>query len=534
MARFLPVAAIFLLTAFVRWNTEILPVPWPDEALFSSPAAELAENRSFSTPVLSGLIYGMDRATLWNCPLHMVLLAQVYRLTGESLLAGRLFSLFLGSAALVLFYLLCRRVLRPPLAGIATIVLALDPVFQRASNTIRMDVLTLSCFFASLLFILKSRQLHARGQAGPPDNARASLLYALLAGLALGLASISHPFAAILLPVLVLFCLPNPRRLGAALSGAAAGFLPWAVYIGAHFDIFQEQFIEQLRRKAELSRMIAGGETGGLHRVFFSQYGFYDGSWPAMVVAALLYAVVVGVCVLYLLRRVQQGAFREADEQKRAKDLLVLSFLIIAGFAYFSSEGWYVVYGDAFLILAAAILASGRFESAIESKDSAQPGSTRGLQSLLWLSRRYEFLVFGAAAVLFPLLLFYFTARGYAGDNRNHTQRFLQETAAAVSTCKSVYLRVRPDPYFELRSRHPLVRVYEFIPGKLNVSPAHQPALYRTWDSVECFLIDQHDAWEPRLTEYLENNKTQFRVTSPSSYPPLNLRARLFRRIDVL
>lgn len=511
---------MLLLAALVRLNADILPIPWPDEALFSSPAAELAVNRPFSTPVLSGLIYGMDRATLWNCPLHMVLLAQVYRVTGESLLAGRLFSLFLGSAALILFYLLCLRVMRPWLAGLAAVILALDPVYQRASNTIRMDVLTLFFFFASLLLILKSRQMGDQDAAG----SRRKAVFAFLGGAAAGLAAISHPFAVILAPVLLLFCLPDRGRIAAAAAGAAAGFAPWAVYIAGNFSIFQEQFIEQLRRKAELSQMIAGGETGGLHRVFFSQYGFYDGSWPAMVAAATLYALVLGSCAFYFLRRYKEKALRETDEVRRTRDLLVLSFLAVAGFAYFSSEGWYVVYADSFLILSAGIFASSRSKST---------GEAANLPALLHLAHRFEFAVFPLAAAFFLGATVYFTARSITTNNRIHAAHFLKESAAAVSGCKSVYVRVRPDPYFELRRDHPPVRVYEFIPGKLNVNPAHMPALYRTWDSTECFLIDQHDTWEPRLTDYLKQNSQQFRITYPARYPPLNLEARLYRRSHV-
>lgn len=505
MTRFLPGLAIVLLAIFVRVNFTILPVPWPDEALFSSPAAELAKGRAFSTPVLAGLIYGMDTATLWNCPLHMVLLAQVYRLTGESMVAGRMLSLFLGFAALLLFFLLCRRVVSAGLAGTGTIVLALDPVFQRAANTIRMDMLTLLLFFAALLAITESRS-----SAG-----RKKILFAFLAGVAAGLAAISHPFAVILGPVLLLFCLPDLKRTGSAAAGAAAGFAPWGIYILSNLPIFQIQFVEQLRRKAELAKMVTAGETRGLHHVYFAQYGFFDGSWPAMIAGALLYGFVLMVCALYIFRRFRQ-AVRETNEKERIRNLLVLSFLLITAFAYFSSEGWYVVYGDAFLILATCIFTGGAI---------AESGS-----GLLALARKAAMFALPLAGIAFAGLTVYFYARNASIDNQTETRRALTASVAAVSECNAVYLRVRPDPYFELRALAPAVRVYEFIPGKLDVKEEHQDVLYRTWDSTECFLLDQHDAWEPRLTEYLERNKDQFQITSVNRYGPLNLSVRLFRR----
>lgn len=506
MTRFLPVAAIAILAVFVRLNYTISPVPWPDEALFSSPAAELAEGRPFSTPVLSGLIYGMDTATLWNCPLHMVLLAQVYRLTGESLLAGRLFSLLLGMATLVLFYFLCRKAASAAASGTGAVILAIDPVFQRAANTIRMDMLTLLLFFATLL---------AAAEARSSVHQQRRILFAFLAGLAAGLAAISHPFAVILAPVLLIFCLPDWKRTGAAAAGAAAGFAPWGFYILSSLPVFQVQFVEQLRRKAELARMVTAGETRGLHHVYFAQYGFFDGSWPAMIAAALLYGIVLLLCGLFFLRRMRQNALRETDETRRFADLLVISFLLIAAFAYFSSEGWYVVYGDAFLILTACIL----WGNAKSAGSALHP-----------VSKKIQAAALPIAGIVFTALASYFTVRNIWIENQASTQSALDKSVAAVRQCSSVYLRVRPDPYFALRAAAPSVRVFEFIPGKLDVKKEHQATLYKTWDSTECFLIDQHDAWEPRLTDYLTVNKDQFQITSVNEYKPLNLQIRLFRR----
>lgn len=473
--RILLAGSVLVLVVFTRLHNTIWPLTWPDEALFSSPANELASGRPFSTPVLSGLMYGMDRATLWNCPLHMVLLAGVYSVTGESRKAGRALSLCLSVLSLGIFFLLARRISGEATAGAASLVLSLDPVFERAANTIRMDILTLLLILAALHLALRARE-------------HKSYLLAFLGGLCGGLAGISHPFAAIVVPVLALALLPDARRLVASAAGVALGFLPWAIYILRNQEIFAEQFIPQLQRKWTFAEMFLGGagsETRGVFHVYFSQYGSYAGSWPAMIAAGLLY---VFACLVFL--RACWLILQKQDDRLR----VILCFFAVAGFALFSSEGWYVVYGDAFLILGAAgVYRMADFRAA-------------------------RFLLLATALTMSGLLC-YFTIRHKLLDTTRHAREMSSAMMKAMSGCKAVYLRARPDPYFDLRNTQ--IRTYEFVPGKLKIKPERMNDLKKTWDSIDCFLLERNPTWEPLLTEYLEQRKGEFRITSLEAPYPL-------------
>ncbi|MBL8022377.1 MAG: glycosyltransferase family 39 protein [Leptospirales bacterium] len=508
--------SILLLVLLVRINYTILPFTWPDEALFSSPATELAEGRPFATKVLSGLIYGMDRATLWNGPLYMTLLSVVYQFTGESQLAGRTFSLVLGIGALAVFFLLTRRLTTPFIAGLAAIILALDPVFQRASNTIRMDVLTLLLLLiaiylsvgfsrAALTPIAKGTTTDKTSPESSSGSDKKRLLMLFLAGVAAGLAGTSHPFAVIAIPVLFILLFPVWKELLLAAIGILVGFAPWGIYILRNLDLFKEQFIPQLQRKEDFVRMLTGGETGGVLNVYFSQYGFSPGSWPAMVIGALLYCFVFLVLAIFLWKLYRSGLTNLLSQESR----ILFCFIAISGFALISSEGWYVVYGDVLLILCAAILWNSR------SQFNGQQDSWPLFQSLFTS-------VLPVALGTMLILSGYFTIRHAILKTHQTAQAFIQATVKDTAICETVYLRVRPDPYFLIRTERPQTRVLEFIPGKLRISPARVRNLIETLDTVDCFLIDRNKSWEPLLTNYLHERSGKFQVHPIRTQFPLS------------
>lgn len=507
--------SILLLVLLVRINYSILPFTWPDEALFSSPATELAEGRVFATKVLSGLIYGMDRATLWNGPLYMTLLSVVYQFTGESQLAGRTFSLVLGIGALAVFFLLTRRLTTPLIAGVAAITLALDPVFQRASNTIRMDVLTLLLLLIAIYLAVGFSRAAvvsiARGTTDrEPTDASSSagtkrLLMLFLAGVAAGLAGTSHPFAVIAIPVLFILLFPVWKELLLAAIGILVGFAPWGIYILRNLDLFKEQFIPQLQRKEDFVRMLTGGETGGVLNVYFSQYGFSPGSWPAMVIGALLYCFVFVLIAIFLWKLYRSGLTNLLSQEAR----ILFCFIAISGFALISSEGWYVVYGDVLLILSAAILwnSASQFNCSQDSRP---------------LFKSLYAIILPVALGTMLVLSGYFTIRHAILKTNQTAQTFIQATVKDTAICETVYLRVRPDPYFVIRTERPQARVLEFIPGKLRISPARVHDLIATLDSVDCFLIDRNKSWEPLLTNYLHERAGRFQVHPIRTQFPLS------------
>ena len=480
----IPCAVLFLLT---RLNYTVWPLVWPDEALFSSPAASLVRDGVFATPVLEGLIPGMDRATLWNSPLFMLLLAGVYAFTGESLHAARLLSFLLGCGALVVFFRLVR-VFIPHrfLALLVTTLLALDPTFQRAANVARMDMLTVFFFLSALFMLVRARLMYDQGPtAGMQRRSRQRFAYA---GLCIALGATSHPAAILLAPVALLFALPGWRNLLWIGAGTVPPIAVWLTYIIPNFGLFRIQFLSQLTRKKELAQ--AWAETGGPHIVFASQFG---GTKILMAFAASLFALVLAVGAIRLVR---QGHGQAQALYPR----IYLSFAVVFVMVLFMSEAWYPVYVTPLLLLTAVITAT-------------EVGSGAMRRAIL----PYAALFFFCATVVL-IARQHFILRAPAAV-RDFQSRAIQ----VASKCRSVYLRVRPDPYFLFRNVYPDMEVLEFIPGKLQFDPVggREAYLRNRYDSVQCFLLDQNNSWEPFLSRYLDERFDRFTREGIARFGPL-------------
>jgi len=459
-------ALLFLLT---RLNYLHWPLFWPDEALFSSPAIELARSGQMGTAVLAGLIPGIAKVTLWNAPLFMVLLSFIYTFTGESLLVMRSFSLVLGVGVLYVVAELLERLRfsRFYVCGIP-VLLVLDLTFSRAANTGRMDMLTL------LFLVLAFRQILLLYYAVEP-NTRRRLFWAGLYG---GLAVISHPGGAMVIVLYGIFMYRQWQRLLVVLTGFSLPLLGWALYIIPHFTEFELQFLSQIVRKAGMLESATGqSDTGGLLVVFFSQFG---SSRMLMIAAAISLALAFGVGAIALRR------------QKPARPLfgaaVAIFLLVLAG-----SEAWYAVYVGPFLLIFVADL--DRHQSR-------------------WYHRIPLFVV--ALFALSSTLIY------TIGERQKGTGQavlpFMKNVVLATQSCQSVYLRVRPDPYFHLRTARPDLEVLEFIPGKLYY-PGIAEALKHRFKEIDCFLLDGNDSWEPILTEYLRSES--FQVVEVPAMPPL-------------
>ncbi len=478
------------------------------------------ETGHFRTNVLRGLIPGMDEATLWNSPLHMTLLAGVYTLTGESLIAGRSMSLLFAFGVVFLFARITRRFFGEDnesktsgrLLILLPLLLVFDLTFQRSANTIRMDALALLFFLGAYDFL--TREFYA---------GRRSLSRPFLAGLCMGLAALTHPIAILLPPVVILWLGLRPVAILTAALGAVAGLLPWLPYILAHPQIFCVQFMSQLVRKQDILS-VTGGDTGGMFVVFTSQYG---GSFWWMFGAAIAFAFVLGAGLLSLVEAARSRGLRELVRSSFFR--IYLSFVVVFVMVLFASEAWYPVYvGPWFLWTAAALFQKGE-----------QDRTARSRRVIL----RTALMIVGGFLILSSLG---FTAREHGRGTAHRAADFTQRLAVAASSCESVYVRSFPDPYFALRRSSPQTEVLEFVPGKLIFDPERMPLqslrecialpggqrayLRRRFAEIECFLLNPADDWEPILRDYLRENSSDFTVTPISAEAPL-APARLFRRI---
>ncbi|MCB1324642.1 MAG: glycosyltransferase family 39 protein [Leptospiraceae bacterium] len=495
--------ACAILITNVQLNYRTWPIVWPDEALFSSPAATLAEQGVFATPVLAGLIPQMEQATLWNCPLYMVLLSAVYTVTGESLRAARTLNLAIACVTIFVFMgLLGKLRLSRKVIGLCLAALVFDMTFLRSANVARMDALAL-LFFLSTIYVLVRARNADRGYPGR---------VCFLAGLLTGLAAASHPIAIMLIPVLLILLPVRLKNYTLVFAGVVLALSPWLVYIAFHFEAFQVQFLSQLTRKFELLLALSedtlqaqeSSETGGIARVFAAQYG---GTRVMMILALAVYGGVLVVTALAFFEQWRRPGALSTDGRIYLIALVVFVLVLVA------SEAWYPQFVGPCFIVAAAI-----------AFERGQPAWSR-------LLRRQALLSLVGAGLLFFMV---FTIRErWSYGMPAVLERRVSDLADATRGCKSVYLRVRPDPYFVLRKKYPQVQPLEFIPGKLTY-PGMAEQLGHRLDEIDCFLLDDHDDWEPLITSYLESRRDQFATTrlddSPGPSRIYETRARLLRR----
>lgn len=466
--------AILALVLQVQFFGAAQPPAWPDEALFSNPAGELARGNGFKTMVLEGLVPGMEEATLWNSPLYMVLLSGMYRISGESLQAGRALSLLLGILILLVFAGILHSIgVDRPLTFIAPLLLAMDPSFVRGSNVIRMDGLCLLFCLLALYFSFRAFQ-HKRDH------------YSFISGVFLGLGAMSHPAALYGVAFVLLFHVFRWRGIFFAACGTLLALSPWLAYIAEHFDIFALQFIPQLMRKSGLLSLW-GGPTGGIFVVFTSQYG---GGATSMLLVGLLVAIAASLLVFVWKARLDSsesgivGLFRNDS-----LFLLSLSWPLVTAFCLLSVEGWYAMHVFPYLLLSAAAFFSSPFRM------------ERVRRRAGWLLR-----AFGVGMLLIGIV----NAHRHMVRNTDEiVHRSLQEMARATSGCSSVFARMVPDPYFAILEARPETRYYEFVPARLSF-PAGVVDPVMKYRTIDCFLLEGSGLQSGEVDRYIEKHKGEF------------------------
>ena len=196
---------LWVVPLFVLWGLYGLsdfPGFHHDDADILSPALNLLYHGRLAVPSY-GPGRGHETAYMYQTPLHPLALALVFKLTGPTLWAGRLFSLLLAALALVqVCYALAPFGRLPQFVAIA--FLALDPRFSLNARLIRYDWLAMNgAIFAFCALVRWDRV------SGTLE--KYSWLFA--GGLSLGLAVGSHALYMILFPVLltVIVLLPATR-----------------------------------------------------------------------------------------------------------------------------------------------------------------------------------------------------------------------------------------------------------------------------------------------------------------------------------
>lgn len=250
-------AAAFFLANLIGLDRS--PVVWLDEVTLNDPAREWAENGALRSSVFAGHS-SFEKIYLWQPPGQAMLTATVYRIFGFGIWQTRLPPLILAAGVLVALHLLALRLLgdeRP--AFLTVLIYALDPKFLQVSRAGRMDP---QC----LLLLLLAAIATLRALDSQPARFHRDLA---LAGLAAGLAGLTHPIAVawaagLGLPV-VLGARAKRRLTGPLVFGAMAALPPvlwiaWGLWMAGP-EVFAAQFLrhgqDHLSAGPVLSRLAA-------------------------------------------------------------------------------------------------------------------------------------------------------------------------------------------------------------------------------------------------------------------------------------
>lgn len=284
----------------------------------------------------------------WQPPLYYLLQAPVYRLTGGSLLAMRLASVFLGAGVVLLAYLIARRVFNGQvwLALAAAVFIAFLPQHLAILGSVNNDTLA-ELVIAAALFLL----VIPWPDEPPPGRA-------LGLGLLIGAAFLTKGTAYLLAPVAGIFMLarywqrwrPMVRALALVFAPALLlGGLWWArntvVYDGLDFlarEAHDAVVVGQPRTAEWLAEF---GLWGTIKRFltttfnsFWGQFGWMAAPLPGWMYGPLLVLTITAVAGLIGLlterfRHQKPAGVTPAGVQARYLQLLVLlsTFLLTLG-----------------------------------------------------------------------------------------------------------------------------------------------------------------------------------------------------------
>lgn len=436
----------FIITILFYFYDFYFPPIWPDEVLFSSPASQLANHFKFNTEVLSGIIYGMDKATLWMSPLYMVLLSIIYKLFGESLFAGRFFSLFTACIATLIFYYIIKHIINnKKLAFFISLLLILDLSFSRATNIIRMEMLNLTFILISILFM--------------------ELRKPILTGIFMGLAGLTHPISIFLIPIVFIYYRFSTINLIKIAISAFVVMIPWFIYILNYSDIFVFQFLAQITRKSTHYNF-----EGLLYllKVFGGQY---QHKWNVI----LIYIFILMIFILFIYDLLN----------KKYTIKYILIFLTIFGTTLLSSEAWYSIYPLPFALIYLSIF--------IYHYDS--------LKKYLLI---FSFFIF--IMIHFFFWNKYFAKIFEYKKEYNNWIQFLNKN---IQPCRTIFLQTIPDPYFHLPRNKSYKEFPPYGLFQNKYFESYLSTRIETYQKIDCFIISNQEPVEPALDEILKSNTFQ-------------------------
>ncbi len=386
----------------------------PDEGLFIQPAQNLTEGKGMGTPLLDGLLPGIDQRTYWQPPVYFLALSAWGKLFGFDLLSARWFNRLLGVLGLLLLFTLARRWGLPSGVSLFCVLwTALDLHYQYDANIARMDML-------NLVFLLASVMAFTEGMKSQSE------LAFLTSGVFGALAVLTH-----LVSVPAVFALLIYLAVRRSIKQAVWFFLPlllgllgWLAYALQDWTAFVGQMALQFQRK----------ETGSLdvhilHLLFLQGltplFGFSPVNQPPIWLGLL--------CVTTIALK------------RRHSPLTDWQALFI-GAAYLSAaaggETWYVGWFAPLGYLMAGLWGNAFLHAAKMRAISLAV-------ALLWSG--YQALKVGQTFTGVPAM-------------QSDIARFVKELTQILPQKSTVLLHSVPDPYPSLRHLRPDLRLYQLSP----------------------------------------------------------------------
>jgi hypothetical protein len=188
---------------------------------FTSPIMDEEYHHRWALDILRGR--GHEYLPFYRAPGYPYLLAGVYRLTDAAVPVGRVLSSILGALTVALTLVIGMRWGRCP-AVIGAGMLAMMPI------ALYFDGMLVGAALETLLFVLGLLAL-IKALEAPPGKVRA---WSGIMGGALGLATITRPIMAALIPVGLVLLWSRPRHWTAALVTCAAWAIPVAAVTAAN------------------------------------------------------------------------------------------------------------------------------------------------------------------------------------------------------------------------------------------------------------------------------------------------------------
>ncbi|TGL16517.1 dolichyl-phosphate-mannose--protein mannosyltransferase [Leptospira levettii] len=457
---------ISLLYCFqVGISLGVLPVVWPDEVLFYSPAISFANTGHLKTEVLTGLIPGMESKTLWMPPGYLLFSGFTLSIFPDSLITLRIANVCIVYLTALGFYILLKRLSISEMAAqIALASVLWEPLVFRFGTVARMEALTACFFILSLLFA---------------TNKSKSNWNSFFAGVMLSFSTLSHPIGASfgLITLFLIYQNFGFKKIIWFLLGGVLPILVWIYYIHPNWDWFQIQFGAQLTRKQNLLKTFTLIDK---LKIFSFGFGFPK-----------IRLVIIGLqlsCLCFFTFKL----FQNKTKQMNSWYLFWVWILSVFVALYTSSEGWYVYHSLFPLAFGMALL--------LEEKS-------------FFNKLPYVGILVSLFAMIFIVKIHW----SKTDTNEIQTLHF-QKIQKNLSNSKALYLQSLPDPYFYLKSKRPDLDILEFIPGELELPST---TYIKTIHSRDSFIFYDENLINDTIKEYLKQGnwiRKEWDIPVPSNH----------------